>query len=78
LFWLMTALENYIHFSASSNTQDNLNSEKVANFPIILLPKKEQTAIANFLDRETAKREASSSHLPYCYQRARSECEDER
>jgi len=55
LFWLMTALENYIHFSASSNTQDNLNSEKVANFPIILLPKQEQISIAKFLDRETAK-----------------------
>ena len=54
LYWLLVALEDYVHFSASSNTQDNLNSEKVANFPIVL-PITEQTTIANFLYRETAK-----------------------
>ncbi len=55
LYWLLVSLEKYVHFVASSNTQDNLNMEKVANFPIPLLSKNEQTAIANFLDRETAK-----------------------
>jgi len=55
LYWLLISLEKYVHFIASSNTQDNLNMEKVANFPIPFLPTNEQTAIANFLDRETAK-----------------------
>ncbi len=55
LYWLLVSLEGYVHFVASSNTQDNLNMEKVANFPIPFSSKNEQTAIANFLDRETTK-----------------------
>jgi type I restriction enzyme S subunit len=40
---------------ASSNTQDNLNAEKVRNLLAVLPPLAEQNAIAAFLDRETAK-----------------------
>lgn len=43
---------------ASSNTQDNLNAEKVRNLPALLPPLPEQLAIAGFLDRETAKIDA--------------------
>lgn len=43
---------------ASSNTQDNLNAEKVRNLLALALPIQEQTAIATFLDRETAKIDA--------------------
>lgn len=40
---------------ASSNTQDNLNAEKVRNLLALRPPMQEQTQIAAFLDRETAK-----------------------
>ncbi len=55
LHWVLTGIESYVKFTASSNTQDNLNSEKVSNLPIVVPFFEEQTAIANFLDRETAK-----------------------
>jgi type I restriction enzyme, S subunit len=57
LYWLLVSLEEYVHFTASSNTQDNLNAEKVANFPIVL-PLSEQQSIANFLDIQTSKIDA--------------------
>jgi type I restriction enzyme S subunit len=53
-YWFLIALEDYVKFTASSNTQDNLNSEKVGNFPISI-PLQEQQQIANFLDNATAK-----------------------
>jgi type I restriction enzyme S subunit len=43
---------------ASSNTQDNLNAEKVRNLLLARPPLPEQRAIAAFLDRETAKIDA--------------------
>lgn len=43
---------------ASSNTQDNLNAEKVKNLLALCPPLHEQAAIATFLDRETAKIDA--------------------
>lgn len=55
LHWVLTGIESYVKYTASSNTQDNLNSEKVSNLPIVVPFFEEQTAIANFLDRETAK-----------------------
>lgn len=55
LYWLLIGLENYVKFSANSNTQDNLNSEKVANFPISVPLLNDQQQIANFLDNTTAK-----------------------
>lgn len=48
----------YLRQEASSNTQDNLNAEKVRNLPVLLPPNDEQRAIATFLDRETAKIDA--------------------
>ncbi len=53
-YWVLIALEGYVKYTASSNTQDNLNSEKVANFPLVL-PLQEQQTIANYLDKATAK-----------------------
>ncbi len=53
-YWVLIALEGYVKYTASSNTQDNLNSEKVANFPVAL-PLQEQQTIANYLDSATAK-----------------------
>jgi restriction endonuclease S subunit len=55
LYWLLIGLENYVKFSANSNTQDNLNSEKVANFPIAVPFLDEQQQIAKFLDNATQK-----------------------
>ena len=43
---------------ASSNTQDNLNAEKVRNLMVVVPPSAEQACIANFLDSETAKIDA--------------------
>ena len=43
---------------ASSNTQDNLNAEKVRNLVVVYPPQGEQSAIAAFLDHETAKIDA--------------------
>jgi type I restriction enzyme S subunit len=40
---------------ASSNTQDNLNAQKVRNLPLLLPPIEEQVKIVDFLDRETTK-----------------------
>ncbi|MDF2862281.1 MAG: restriction endonuclease subunit [Achromobacter mucicolens] len=51
-------LKPTLKVQASSNTQDNLNAEKVKNLLILLPPPSEQTAIATFLDRETAKIDA--------------------
>jgi len=52
--WLQF-LQPYLVESASSNTQANLNAEKVRNLPFVKVGKSEQAAIATFLDRETAK-----------------------
>lgn len=43
---------------SSSNTQDNLNTEKVKNIQIFIPTIEEQQAIAAFLDRETEKIDA--------------------
>lgn len=41
-----------------SNTQDNLNAEQVGNLPFPVLDIREQSAIADYLDRETARIDA--------------------
>jgi type I restriction enzyme S subunit len=41
-----------------SNTQDNLNAEQVGNFPFPWIAVEEQLAIADYLDRETARIDA--------------------
>ncbi|WP_332747672.1 restriction endonuclease subunit S [Hydrogenophaga sp.] len=43
---------------ASSNTQDNLNAEKVGNLFVLKPPLREQATIAAFLDREIGKIDA--------------------
>jgi type I restriction enzyme, S subunit len=40
---------------ATSNTQDNINAEKVRNIPVICPPLDEQEKIAHYLDTETAR-----------------------
>jgi type I restriction enzyme S subunit len=52
------ALQPYLNETAASNTQDNLNAEKVKNLPFAFLPLAEQTRIANFLDEQTARIDA--------------------
>ena len=54
VYWLKY-LEPYLSLYSTSNTQDNLNAEKVGNLPLLLTGLYEQTQIANFLDHETAQ-----------------------
>lgn len=51
----LESLERYILYLSSSNTQNNLNAEKVKNIDLVMPEKKEQTAIAKFLDKKTAE-----------------------
>lgn len=53
-YWLIN-MQPYLIEGASSNTQANLNAEKVKNLPLLKPSFYEQQKIANFLDRETAK-----------------------
>lgn len=53
--WYLESLERYILYLSSSNTQNNLNAEKVKNIDLVLPENNEQTAIANFLDQKTAE-----------------------
>ncbi|MDQ3059155.1 MAG: restriction endonuclease subunit S [Pseudomonadota bacterium] len=51
----LNALRPHVLREVSSNTQDNLNAEKVKNLPFVLPPLAEQIAIAGYLDAETAR-----------------------
>lgn len=51
----LNAMRPHVLREASSNTQDNLNSEKVKNLPFVLPPMDEQIAIAAYLDAETKR-----------------------
>lgn len=53
-YWLIK-IESHLELFSSSNTQDNLNAGKVRSFALLVPPLPEQTQIAAFLDRETAK-----------------------
>lgn len=53
-YWL-NKIESHLELFSSSNTQDNLNAGKVRSFALLVPPLPEQTQIAAFLDRETAK-----------------------
>lgn len=53
-YWL-SALQPLLRREANSNTQDNLNAEKVANLSATKPPIDEQRRIAAFLDYETAR-----------------------
>ena len=54
VYWLQ-AIEGNLGFFSTSNTQDNLNAEKVGNLPLFNPPLNEQCQISNFLDHETAQ-----------------------
>jgi len=56
--WQLRYLQPRVVEDASSSTQDNLNAEKVRNLPIPLPPLSQQLAIADYLDRETARLDA--------------------
>ncbi len=56
--WWLVSLESWVKTMASSNTQDNLNAEKVRNLPLVFPSLLEQTQIARFLDHETARIDA--------------------
>lgn len=51
----LESLERYILYLSSSNTQNNLNAEKVRSIYLVLPQKDEQVAIADFLDQKTAE-----------------------
>ena len=53
-YWLIQ-IERHLSLFSSSNTQDNLNAGKVRSLPLLVPNGEEQTAIAEFLDRETGK-----------------------
>jgi len=53
-YWLHN-MERHILLMSSSNTQSNLNAEKVRNMPIYLPSLSEQEDIVDFLNRETGK-----------------------
>lgn len=53
--WYLRHLQKQVLEEVSSNTQDNLNAEKVRNFSIHLPPQSEQERIACFLDNEAAE-----------------------
>ena len=56
--WWLVSLEGWVKTVSSSNTQDNLNAEKVRNLPLAFPSFTEQTQIASFLDHETARIDA--------------------
>ena len=54
----LNALRPHVLQEAASNTQDNLNAQKVQNVPLVLPPLHEQIAIASYLDVEAARIDA--------------------
>jgi type I restriction enzyme S subunit len=58
-YWIYTLKQNgYIDILCSKATISHFTAEKVEITPVLLLPVFEQRAIADFLDRETAKIDA--------------------
>lgn len=53
--WWFRFLRIHLIESASTNTQDNLNAQKVANLPFFRIGVREQQSMVTFLDRETTK-----------------------
>ncbi|MCL4763087.1 MAG: restriction endonuclease subunit S [Burkholderiales bacterium] len=58
LRWWLEFMQNHVQLLSSSNTQDNLNADKVRKMPVFVPRPDEQRAIAAFLDRETARIDA--------------------
>jgi restriction endonuclease S subunit len=61
--YVLKAQEKFIVSLASSNTQANLNAEKVANFLMPVPPLSEQQAIVEFLDKKTGQIDQSIALL---------------
>lgn len=53
--WWLRHLQPVLLAEASSNTQDNLNADKVKKLPFPAIDLASQVCIASFLDRETAR-----------------------
>jgi len=58
LHWWLEFMQGHVQLLSSSNTQDNLNADKVRKMPVFVPGPDEQRAIAAFLDRETARIDA--------------------
>lgn len=58
LRWWLEFIQGHVHMLSSSNTQDNLNADKVRKMPVFVPNPDEQRVIAAFLDRETARIDA--------------------
>ena len=54
LRWWLMDFERDVGSLSSSNTQENLNAQKVRNIPVLLPPIDVQRAIADYLDEKTA------------------------
>lgn len=53
LEYFLLYIQKYVNVLSSSNTQENLNLEKIKNIGIVLPPISEQTQIVQYLDRRT-------------------------
>lgn len=58
LRWWLEFMQSHIQMLSSSNTQDNLNADRVRKMPVFLPREETQLAIAVFLDRETERIDA--------------------
>ena len=61
-YWL-NSLEDYALSECSLNIQNNLNAEKVKNFPYLTISFKEQQTIANFLDEKCSEIDSLTSDI---------------
>lgn len=61
-YWL-NSLEDYALSECSLNIQNNLNAEKVKNFPYLTISFKEQQTIANFLDEKCNEIDSLTSDI---------------
>jgi len=58
LRWWLEFMQGHVQLLSSSNTQDNLNADKVRKMPVFVPGLAEQRVIVAFLDRETARIDA--------------------
>lgn len=61
--YVLKAQEKFVIGLASTNTQANLNAEKVSNYYMPVPPLEEQKAIADFLDAKTAELDEEKQNL---------------
>jgi len=58
LRWWLEFMQGHVVMLSSSNTQDNLNADKVRNMPLLVPTLREQLQIVAFLNRETTRIDA--------------------